>query len=126
MERTYNHWFPGPGFGKKKWKWSLSVVSHSLRPHGLYLPGSSIHGIFQSRLLEWVAISFSKRKLPTENMNKLFEALEIFCILIAVMIVLLCEFLKIHWFIYLHLNISFSQHWKKKKQNRKPWKQINK
>ena len=24
------------------------------------LPGSSIHGIFQARLLEWVAIAFSK------------------------------------------------------------------
>ena len=25
------------------------------------LPGSSIHGIFQARILEWVAISFSRR-----------------------------------------------------------------
>ena len=25
------------------------------------LPGSSIHGIFQARVLEWVAISFSKK-----------------------------------------------------------------
>ena len=25
------------------------------------LPGSSIHGIFQPRILEWVAISFSRR-----------------------------------------------------------------
>ena len=43
-----------------KWKWSRSVMSNSLRPHGLYLPGSSIHGIFQARLLEWVAIPFSR------------------------------------------------------------------
>ena len=43
-----------------KWKWSRSVVSDSLWPHGLYLPGSSIHGIFQARLLHWVAISFSR------------------------------------------------------------------
>ena len=35
---------------------------NSLRPHGLYgLPGSSVHGIFQARILEWVAISFSRR-----------------------------------------------------------------
>ena len=27
---------------------------------GYSLPGSSIHGIFQTRLLEWVAISFSR------------------------------------------------------------------
>ena len=26
------------------------------------LPGSSIHGIFQARVLEWVAIAFSKEK----------------------------------------------------------------
>ena len=28
-------------------------------PMDCSLPGSSIHGIFQARLLEWVAISFS-------------------------------------------------------------------
>ena len=26
------------------------------------LPGSSVHGIFQARILEWVAISFSKER----------------------------------------------------------------
>ena len=40
-------------------KWSHSVVSNSLQPHDCSLPGSSIHGIFQARILEWVAISFS-------------------------------------------------------------------
>ena len=31
------------------------------------LPGSSIHGIFQARILEWVAISFSRRSsLPRD------------------------------------------------------------
>ena len=39
---------------------SCSVVSKYLQPHELYLPGSSIHGIFQARILEWVAISFSR------------------------------------------------------------------
>ena len=29
-------------------------------PMGCSLPGSSVHGIFQARVLEWVAISFSK------------------------------------------------------------------
>ena len=32
----------------------------TLQPHGLNLPGSPVHGIFQARILEWVAISFSK------------------------------------------------------------------
>ena len=46
---------------KSKWlKWSCSVVSDSLRPVDCSLPGSSVHGIPQARVLEWVAISFSR------------------------------------------------------------------
>ena len=29
-------------------------------PMNCSLPGSSVHGIFQARILEWVAISFSR------------------------------------------------------------------
>ena len=29
-------------------------------PMDCSLPGSSVHGIFQARILQWVAISFSK------------------------------------------------------------------
>ena len=32
-------------------------------PMDCSLPGSSVHGIFQVRVLEWVAISFSRRDL---------------------------------------------------------------
>ena len=40
---------------------SLIAQSPSfLRPHGLYPARSSIHGISQARILEWVAISFSR------------------------------------------------------------------
>ena len=39
---------------------SHSVVSGSLRSHGHSPPGSSVRGIFQARILEGVAISFSK------------------------------------------------------------------
>ena len=39
---------------------SCSIVSDSLQPHGLYPPGSSVHGILQARILEWVAIPFSR------------------------------------------------------------------
>ena len=41
-------------------KWSRLVVSDSLQPHDCNLPGSSVHGIFQARVLEWVAIFFSR------------------------------------------------------------------
>ena len=40
---------------------SRSVMSDSLQPPGLYSPpGSSVHRILQARILEWVAISFSR------------------------------------------------------------------
>ena len=38
---------------------SLSRVLTLRDPMDCSLPGSSIHGIFQARVLEWVAIAFS-------------------------------------------------------------------
>ena len=37
-----------------------SVVSDSCNPMDCSLPGSSVHGMLQARILEWVAISFSR------------------------------------------------------------------
>ena len=37
-----------------------SVMSNSLRLYRLYLPVSSFHGVLQARILEWVAISYSR------------------------------------------------------------------
>ena len=34
------------------------------------LPGSSVHGIFQARVLEWVAIAFSEQCLAYGNYSK--------------------------------------------------------
>ena len=40
-------------------------MSDSSKPHGLWSPpGSSVHGIFQARVLEWGAIAFSEREEP--------------------------------------------------------------
>ena len=39
-------------------KWSRSVVFDSLRPVDCSPPSSSVHGILQARILEWVAVSF--------------------------------------------------------------------
>ena len=36
-------------------------------PMDCSLPGSSIHGIFQARVLEWVAIAFSMLILEVSN-----------------------------------------------------------
>ena len=37
-------------------------------PMDCSLPGSSVHGISQARVLEWVAIAFSKRRLSSEEL----------------------------------------------------------
>ena len=38
----------------------LSRIRLFVTPTDCSLPGSSVHGIFQARILEWVAISFSR------------------------------------------------------------------
>ena len=38
----------------------MVAVSASCNPMDCGLPGSSVHGILQARILEWVAISFSR------------------------------------------------------------------
>ena len=43
----------------EKWKWSLSVMSDSRDPMDCSLLGSSLHGIFQARVLEWGAMLLS-------------------------------------------------------------------
>ena len=57
------HWsglpFPSTMHESEKGKWNRSMVSDSLQSHGLQPTSSSIHGIFQARVLEWVAIAFS-------------------------------------------------------------------
>ena len=60
---SQEHWsglpFPSPMHQSEKSKWSRSVVSSSSDPMDCRIPGSSIHGIFQARVLEWSAIAFS-------------------------------------------------------------------
>ena len=43
------------------WWFSRSVVSDSCDPMDWSSPGSSVHGVFQARILGWLAISFSRR-----------------------------------------------------------------
>ena len=53
------------GHFSKKSRTSISEVTQSCstlcNPMDCSLPGSSVHGIFQARILEWIAISFSRR-----------------------------------------------------------------
>ena len=46
----------------EKWKGSRSVMSNLRDPIDCSLPGSSVHGIFQARVLEWGAIALADVK----------------------------------------------------------------
>ena len=46
---------------------ACSVTFHSLQPHGWSPQGSSVHGIFQAILRQWVAISFSRPSFPLRD-----------------------------------------------------------
>ena len=47
--------------GKVKWSEVTQSYLTLCNPMDCTPPGSSIHGIFQARILEWIAISFSRR-----------------------------------------------------------------
>ena len=47
---------------------SCPVVSNSATMD-CSLPGSSVHGILQARILEWVTILFSRAIFPTQESN---------------------------------------------------------
>ena len=50
-----------PAEAEKKWKCLVTQLCPTLwDPTDCSLPGSSVHGILQARVLEWVAIPFSK------------------------------------------------------------------
>ena len=57
------HWsglpFPSPMHESEKWKWVAQSCPTPSNPMDCSPPGSSIHGIFQARVLEWGAIAFS-------------------------------------------------------------------
>ena len=52
------------------WWFSRSIVSDSCDPMGCTSPGSSVHGISQARVLEWVAISFSRESFKPRNQTQ--------------------------------------------------------
>ena len=49
---------------------SHSVVSDSLQPVDCSPPSPSVHGILQARILEWVAISFSRESSQPRDQTK--------------------------------------------------------
>ena len=61
--------FPSSMHESEKWKWSRSVMSDSSDHMDCSLPGSSAHGIFQARVLEWGAITFSISRTSTSEIK---------------------------------------------------------
>ena len=55
--------------GRMKWSEVAQSCPTLCDPVDCSLPGSSIHGILQARILEWVAISFSRGMFPTQGSN---------------------------------------------------------
>ena len=51
---------------------SLSVVPNSCDPIDCILPGSSVHGILQARVLEWVTMCSSRESSPPRDWNCVF------------------------------------------------------
>ena len=49
--------------------YSVAKLYLTLQPMNHSLPGSSVHGIFQARMLEWVAISFSRGIFLDHGLN---------------------------------------------------------
>ena len=43
----------------------------------LFVPGSSIHGSFQARVLEWVAIAFSGNNLEGASIDQIWDNLRV-------------------------------------------------
>ena len=73
-------------------------------PMDCSLPGSSIHGIFQARVLEWVAIAFSECVIPCQKTTSPV----VLCLLVYLNIILFTAviikeriIIKIIWF-FLH------------------------
>ena len=52
-----------------KWKCCHSFMSNSLQPMDCIPSQSSVHGILQARILEWVAIPFSRADTKSVHLN---------------------------------------------------------
>ena len=66
-ERLHFHF--QTGFQIRWWRFSCSVVSNSCNSMDCSLPGSSVHEILQTRILEWAVISFSRGYFQSRNLT---------------------------------------------------------
>ena len=66
--------FPSRGLPELDFRWwwwfSHTVMYDSCDPVDCSPPGSSVHGILQARILQWVAISFSRGEGPQDLVSR--------------------------------------------------------
>ena len=77
LDKTQNAWWdlnskPTTEFFSLSMRWGEVAQSCPTLcdPMDCSLPGSSVHGIFQARVLEWVAISFSRGSSPPRDRTR--------------------------------------------------------
>ena len=61
------------------WKVKVKSCPTLFDPMDCSLPHFSIHGIFQARVLEWVAISFSRGSSQPRDPTWIFNLFEVYC-----------------------------------------------
>ena len=87
---------------------SLSVVSDSLRLHGLY----TVHGILQAIILEWVSVSFSRGsaqpgdRTQVSHISDGFSTSRATRAYIVINVYKYIRYFNKYIFIYLYLNIK--------------------
>ena len=62
-----------PQNSNKLWKWKVGVLVAQSCPTLYDPPGSSVHGILQARMLEWVAIPFSRESSRRRDQTQLSD-----------------------------------------------------
>ena len=78
-------------------------------PTNYSLPGFSVHGISQARILEWIAIPFSRGSSPLRNLEPRYPALQAISLPFEPRSIYSYEYIHIHLythiFIYRHIHI---------------------
>ena len=100
---------------ESKFKWSqsvsCSVVSNSFDLMDYSSPGSSVHGIFQARIREWVVIPFSRGSLQPGDWTRVScNAGGFFTAWTLLLILDIYLEVKLHWVIKRFLCSSYSFH----------------
>ena len=83
-----------PGHGRHNGAQAISLIRARSQLHSTHRdpmdyspPGSSVHGIFQARIWEWVAISYS-RFLTVYGYNC---SISLFIIVVSILLCLICK-----------------------------------